>query len=213
MSVALKTPLPSPAAEGPLLPGLVYQFTVEQYQQMIEAGIFTANDRVELLEGWIIHKMTQNPPHAVAVDYAQEILRAMLPAAWKVREQKPIQTSDSQPEPDLAIVQGPAGRYEARHPKPSEIVLLIEVADTTLLDDRNWKGRLYARARIPVYWIINLVDGKVEVYTQPKGGKAPAYRERRDYGQEESVPLMLAGQQIGHIPVRDLLPGRTGMVK
>jgi Uma2 family endonuclease len=124
-----------------------------------------------------------------------------------------IQTADSQPEPDLAIVKGPAGRYEARHPKPSEIALLIEVADTTLLDDRNLKGRLYARARLPVYWIINLVERKVEVYTQPRGGKAPAYRERRDYGREESVPLILVGHPMGLIPVRDLLPGRASMVK
>jgi Uma2 family endonuclease len=158
------------------------------------------------LEGWIVRKMTQNPPHATASGYAQAILRALLPPAWHVREQKPISTADSQPEPDLAVVQGSMGRYATRHPRPVDIALVIEVADTTLEEDRVRKGRLYARARIPVYWIINLVESQVEVYTDPKAGKSPAYQRRQDYGATDRVALIIAGKEIGRIAVRELLP-------
>jgi Uma2 family endonuclease len=194
----------APPVELP--PWRIHRFTVKQFQRMIEAGIFGAEDRVELLEGWVVNKVTQNPPHAVALELTQALIRAILPAGWHVREQKPITTPDSQPEPDLVIVQGLPRRYAKRHPTPRDVALEVEVADETLIKDRTSKSRLYARARLPVYWIINLVEAMVEVYTQPKGGKAAAYGERRDYGPKESVPLTVAGQELGLIAVRDLLP-------
>jgi Uma2 family endonuclease len=172
---------------------------------MIETGVLGADDRVELLEGWIVEKMTQNPPHAAALDCAQELLRAVLPPEWYLREQKPIVTSDSQPEPDLAVVRGPASRYRQRHPRPRDVVLVIEVADASLDDDRAYKGRLYALARIATYWIINLVEDQVEVYSQPKAGKTPGYRQRVDYGLDQSVPLTIGEKEVGSIAVRGLL--------
>jgi Uma2 family endonuclease len=206
MSIATKSVPKLTALPAELPPWRVHRFTVKQFQRMIESGVFGAEDRVELLEGWVINKVTQNPPHAVALELAQALLRALLPAGWHVREQKPITTPDSQPEPDLVVVQGLPRRYAKRHPTPRDVAVVVEVADETLLKDRTSKARLYARARLPVYWIINLVDAKVEVYTRPKRGKIPAYRERRDYGQDESVPFSVAGQELGLIAVRDLLP-------
>jgi Uma2 family endonuclease len=183
----------------------LYRFSVEQYQRMSEAGVLTARDRVELLEGWIVEKMTQNPPHAAALDCAQEVLRPLLPPGWYLREQKPIVTPDSQPEPDLAVVRGPTSRYRQNHPRTADIGFVVDVADTSLEDDRTHKGRLYARARIAVYWIINLEAGQVEVYTQPRGGKSPAYRQQRSYKLDESVPLLIAGQVVSQVPVRKLM--------
>ena len=169
MSVAML-----PAREH--VPTTPYRFTVKQYHRMIETGVLTEDDRVELLEGRIVPKMPHNPPHDAAVDLAQTMIAAMLPTGWRVRVQSAITTADSEPVPDVAVVRGPARRYARSHPRPRDIALIIEVADTSLREDRNDKGRLYARARIPVYWIVNLLHACVEIYTQPKAGKSPAYR-------------------------------------
>ncbi|HYT95231.1 MAG TPA: Uma2 family endonuclease [Gemmataceae bacterium] len=198
------------AAHAPVVeespPPQLYRFTVEQYELMTTAGVFSTFDRTELLEGWIVKKMTQHPPHAVAIEYFQEIVRPLLPDEWRVRDQKPIITGESNPEPDLTIVRGPTSRYATRHPRSADIALVVEVADTTIHEDRSRKGRIYARARIPIYWIVNVTDLQIEVYTHPKGGKSPAYRERRDYGPKETVPLILAGREVAQIPVQELLP-------
>jgi Uma2 family endonuclease len=201
-----------PVADAPGSPlGLLplYRFSVEQYEKMLETGVFSSADRVELIEGIVVQKMTQHPPHAVAIDYTMDALRPLLPEGWRLREQKPIKLSDSEPEPDLVIVQGPLRRYESRHPRPADIAVVIEVADTTLEGDHRDKGRMYARARIPVYWIINLNDRQVEVYNEPKGGKSPAYRRHSEFGMDAKVPLLIEGNEIGKVPVHDLLPSST----
>jgi hypothetical protein len=173
---------------------------------MIEQGILTENDRVELREGWITPKMTHNPLHDCSVLLGQTELLARLSTDWIVRVQSAITTRDSEPEPDLVVARGPARRYARAHPRQDDIVLLVEVADTTLEDDRTEKARLYARARISPYWIINLIDAQVEVYREPKTGRSPAYRQRKDYGIKDSVPLLVEGHDFGLIAVRDLLP-------
>lgn len=183
----------------------VYRFTVDQYHRMIQAGILTENDRVELLEGWIVPRMPHNPPHDGTVWLVQTVLLSRLPPDWILRVQSAITTRDSEPEPDVVIARGPGQRYLTLHPGPKDIAVVIEVTDTTLAEDRT-KGRLYARARIPVYWIVNLVDSIIEVYTDAKAGRSPAYRQRRDYKIPNSIPLVLEGKIHGVIPVRDLLP-------
>ena len=94
----------------------------------------------------------------------------------------------------------------AWHPQPRDIGLLIEVADTTLADDRTTKKRVYARARVGVYWIVNLVDFAIEVYAQPRAGRRPTYRQERSYRAPEAVPLVLGDHDLGAIPVSELLP-------
>jgi Uma2 family endonuclease len=183
-----------------------HRFTVEQYHRMIETGLLTEDERVELLEGLIVDKMPHNPPHDGSILLAQTQLLSHLPGGWVLRIQSAITLADSEPEPDLVVAQGPSRRYVDHHPSPREIALLIEVADSTLADDRDTKGRVYARARLPVYWIVNLVDFRLEVYTRPRAGKAPAYRQRRDFGIEELVPLVIAGEEVARVPVRELLP-------
>src|SRR4051794_36208629 len=181
----------SPADLSPSLP--VHRFTVGQYHRMIEAGVLTEDDRVELLEGWIVTKMPHNPPHDAVVSIVHRKLRAELPADWIVRVQSAITLADSEPEPDLAIARGPEERDLAAHPASNDLAVVIEVSDSTLESDRVNKARLYARARIAAYWIINLPEAKVEVRTRPRAGKAATYHQRRDYASGELVPLVIAG--------------------
>ncbi|HKI37917.1 MAG TPA: Uma2 family endonuclease [Gemmataceae bacterium] len=188
-------------------PWPVRKFTVAEYHQLIQAGILTENDPVELIEGWIVPKMPHNPPHDGTVDNARERVERLLPTGWRVRVQSAITTADSEPEPDVVVVPSPASLYYTRHPEPHEIAVVIEVAESSLARDRGEKCRSYARACIVCYWIINLVHRQVEVYTDPTGPTGiPSYRQRIDYGPTDSVPLVIAGQQVGLIPVADLLP-------
>lgn len=184
----------------------VHRFSVKQYHQMIQAGFLGENDRVELLDGLIVAKMTHNPPHDASIQLTETEIRSRLPRDWNLRIQSAITLSKSEPEPDIAVVKGPARRYVKKHPGPRDIGLLVEVAETILDMDRHEKGSLFAQAQIPVYWIINLIDRKVEVYSRPNGGKNPSYQEKEEYGDGEKVPLILKGRRIGNIPVKDLLP-------
>ena len=181
------------------------QFTVDEYHSMIQTGILTENDRVELLEGWVLPKVPGNPRHDSALDQSQETLRNVLPPGWRLRVQSAITTPDSEPEPDIAVVQGPANRYRTRHPEPLDIGMLAEVSDSTLANDRGLKAQLYARAGIAVYWIINLVDNQVEVYTDPTGpDPSPHYRQRRDYRAGDTIALTVGGVPLA-VTVADLL--------
>lgn len=202
MTAAIQTSGPILAIPAPP----EYQFTVEQYHRMIDAGVFEATDRFELVEGRIFTKMTKKPPHDVSLTLTQEELGKPLPEKWMLRIQCAITTGDSEPEPDIAVVLKPGRRYLRGHPGPGDIGLLVEVADSTLHFDRTNKKRVYARARIPVYWIVNLIDRCVEVYSDPKGGKSPTYRNAQVFGSGDEVPLIIDGKQVGAIAVADLLP-------
>jgi Uma2 family endonuclease len=183
------------------------RFSVDEYHRMIETGVFARADGFELLDGWIVSKMPHNPPHDLAVSLGLCQVGARLSTDWFCRVQSAITLATSEPEPDLAVVQGPERRYASRHPTPADIGVLIEMSDSSLADDRQEKGALYAQANIPQYWIVNLVDRHVEVYTDPTGPiHAPEYRQRRDYGPGDSVPLVVGGQTLASIPVAELLP-------
>jgi Uma2 family endonuclease len=174
---------------------------------MIQAGVFARDNRFELLEGWIVPKMSRNPPHDASMELARGEVSHRLPQGWHVRQQSAITLEDSEPEPDLALVEGTARRYSARHPEPADIQLIIEVADSSLMEDKRRKMRLYARAGIHEYWIINLVASQVEVHTDPTGPSGvPEYHARREFKIDESVPLIIGGQVLAPIPVKDLLP-------
>ncbi len=184
----------------------VYRFSVEQYHRMIDAGVFDSGGRVELLEGWIVPKMTKNPPHEAAITRLNRLLTRLLPDEWVVRIQGSLSIGASEPEPDVTVVQGPLDRYDTRHPQPRDTALVVEVADSSLDQDRGYKLRMYARARIVLYWIVNLQDFQIEVCTEPRRGRTPHYRQRQDYNSTDDVPLVLAGRDFGTIPVRELLP-------
>jgi Uma2 family endonuclease len=191
----------------PVLAPWLHRFSVDDYHRMIQVGILHEDDKIELLNGWIVHKMTRNPPHDSAIGLVQVELTAVLPPDWVVRGQSAVTTAESEPEPDLTVVRGSHRRYSTNHPGPADMGLVIEVADSSLDRDRNVKGPIYARDNVPVYWIVNIPDNCVEVYTDPSGPTdEPAYRQHRDYRSTEALPVILDGREIGTIRVRDLLP-------
>jgi Uma2 family endonuclease len=182
----------------------MWKWSVEEYHKLIETGILGPEDRVELIRGWLVLKMTVNPPHAYAVTYLNRwFIRNLDEEDWVVRTQNPLSTDDSEPEPDLLVAPGPLSLYKARHPCPADAMLVVEVADSTLRYDRTTKLELYAQARVPEYWIVNLIDGIVEVYSQPRKG---TYRKRTDYTAADSVPVILGKKTLGRIPVKEFLP-------
>jgi Uma2 family endonuclease len=201
--VAPSTP-PPPA---PVPDDLVYRLSVEQYHAMIRAGILTEDDPIELLEGVLVAKMSKNPAHSTAKRLLLQALIRTLPAGWFADEQEPITTNDSEPEPDLAIIRGTPRDYNNRHPGPQDLWVVIEVAEASLRRDRGRKKRLYARAAVPVYWIVNLTDRQVEVYTDPTGpADEPDYRRQQNYGPSDTVPVVVGGAEVGRLTVSDLLP-------
>jgi Uma2 family endonuclease len=187
-----------------LAPVPVLRFSVAEYQELVRSGAFPEEPRHELLEGWITSKMTRNPPHEVAVSLAARLLIRLFGDAWEVRVQSAVVTVDSQPEPDLAVARGQARDYLDRHPGPADVPLVIEVADSSLARDRGLKARVYARAGIPNYWIVNLVDRHVEVYSEPTD--QATYARIETIGPDGAIHLAIDGAEIGPIAARDLLP-------
>jgi Uma2 family endonuclease len=186
---------------------LIWRLSIEQYHAIIQAGILTDDDSVELLEGWLVFKMPKNPPHRATTRLVRTALENILPAGWYVDSQEPITLSNSEPEPDIVVVRGDTRQYLDRHPGAEDIALIIEVSDTTLQRDRTVKKRIYARAGISIYWIVNLVEGLVEVYSQPLVEvEQPDYSQRLDFGRSAVIPIILEGIEIGAIAVNSLLP-------
>ncbi|MGE3808702.1 MAG: Uma2 family endonuclease [Gemmataceae bacterium] len=184
----------------------LWRLSVRQYHDMIRSGILTDDDPVELLEGLLVTKMPRNPPHRVVTRLTRDALQAILPPGWHVESQEPITTDASEPEPDIAVIRGEPREYRDHHPGPAELALVAEVADSTLDRDRGTKKRIYARASIPVYWIVNLGDSCIEVYTDPTGPtENPDYRQRSDHGLSDHVDVVIDGQIVGQLRVAALL--------
>lgn len=184
-----------------------YRLSVDQYRAMAHENILTTEDRIELLEGWLVAKMTKKPPHTIAKGSTQSALLALLPAGWFLAIEDPVTAIDSEPEPDLAIIRGNCRDYPEKAPGPEHVALVVEVAHASLLRDSVRKKRLYARSGFPVYWIINLVHGRIEVYTEPSGpATRPDYGDRQDFGPADAIPLVIEGREVGRIAVADLLP-------
>jgi Uma2 family endonuclease len=185
----------------------IARFSVARYQRMVETGILTAEDKVELLENYVVLKMPRNPLHDGTIQRMLENLFPLRPVGWGLRVQSAIVLADSQPEPDFALVRGSAADYQNRHPAPADVGLVIEVADSSLLRDQRDKTRIYARGGIPSYWIVNLVDRRIELYTQPSGPTpVPAYGAFQTYQPGDVIPLSLDGIIVATIPAIDLLP-------
>jgi len=184
-----------------------YRLTSRQYEAMCAAGVF-GDDRVELLGGMLV-AMTQYPPHIYTViKLARDLYRFLPEDSWSVREEKPVRSGPRWlPVPDVAVARGSAESFLARIPMPADLVLLIEVSDTTYAKDRGWKWRSYAAACVPIYWIANMPKSQFEVYTDPAGsGKVAAYRQCQIYGRDDQVPLIVDGREVGRIAVKDILP-------
>jgi Uma2 family endonuclease len=205
MTVAERPPQRSAAPPDEAAPQPV-RWTLDDYYRMADMGLFEGR-RVELIEGEVVAKVTQNNPHAAAVTLTQDALRAVFAAGFWIRVQMPLDFAPhSAPEPDVAVV---AGTPRGSGPNnPTTALLVVEVSDTTLAHDRRRKGAVYARAGIADYWIVNLVDRCLEVRRGPVADPAAEgghrYAETQVFSPADSVSPLAAPQ--GRIAVADLLP-------
>ena len=157
--------LPLPAPEE------VFRITVDRYDRMVESGLLGEDDPIELLNGVMVWKMPKKPKHSTVSRRCERMIERLIPPGWHVRKEEPVRIPDyDEPEPDIAVVRGDDDLYEDRHPGPGDVALIIEVAESSLLRDRGEKREIYARAGIPAYWIINLVDRQLESHSSPTGG-------------------------------------------
>jgi len=178
-----------------------HRFSRAQFERMVEADVFGALDRLELLDGEIIDMAPQKSRHATAVTLVGDALRAVLrDQGVTVRVQLPLVLDDhSEPEPDVAIVPGGARDYRDAH--PSRALLVCEVSDSTLAYDRGRKFAAYARAGIPEYWVLDLNAERLEVFRRPEQG---GYALGSTLGADDRVsPLVCPSASIR---VGELLP-------
>jgi Uma2 family endonuclease len=179
----------------------------EQYEKMIETGIFSPDTRAELINGEILNMTPQKRRHAAAIRAAEEALRTAFGIGYDVQVQLPLALDvSSEPEPDLSVVRGSWRDYRDAH--PSSAVLVVEVADTSLEYDRDRKGSLYARAGIADYWVVNLPAGRIEVYRDPGQSDEAlygwSYRSIQFVGPGQHLAPLAAPESP--IAVDDLLP-------
>jgi len=181
------------------------RWTIEEFDPLVAGGLIREGGRTYLWDGEIIEPIPENQPHINAADNLHRILLGRLPAAdWTVNLGHPVELSpNSLPQPDMAVLRGPRSAYRRRRPAPADVVLLVEVSDSTYPDDAGPCLRAYAAAGIAPYWIVNVRARRVEVYHGPSG---EGYGGRRDFGLGEAVPLEIAaGPAFDPIAVDDVL--------
>jgi Uma2 family endonuclease len=204
MSTITRTKPVSPPVGPDWVPAHLYRITLQQYEAMIASGAFNKRDRVHLINGYLVAKMTELPAHGAACDAIHLTLEPFLPRGWYVRTERVIKIPSyaSMPEPDVVVVRGNWRDYANRYPEPADIAMVVEVANSSLYDDRAMAG-IHGAGGIAVYWIVNLVDRQVEVYSDPFQG---GYRSRVDFKPGQAIPVVIDGQQVGTIAVDDVLP-------
>ena len=161
--------------------------SVDEYDRMIATGQLAENDRVELIRGEIVEKMPIGPSHSSVVKWFVKNLGPLLGDAAILGAQDPVRLDDSEPEPDVSIVRPRNDMYRSGHPRPNDILLLVEVSDSSLEFDRDIKGPTYADAGILEYWIVNLVDDCIEVHRDPREG---GYRDVRTVIRGDTVSML-----------------------
>ncbi|HTD33809.1 MAG TPA: Uma2 family endonuclease [Candidatus Elarobacter sp.] len=179
MAVTAEAP-PAPAADE--APYAIRPITVDEYHRMLEAGILYEREPVELLDGQLIAMPPEGPGHGSSVTGLNETLVLRFAGRAYVRPGNALRLSDvSEPQPDFAVVRLREDGYRDALPVPDDVLLLVEISDSTLRYDRGRKLRAYARAGIPEYWIVDLVHGHVDVFTEPNDEGYAGHRiARRD---------------------------------
>ncbi|RME43303.1 MAG: Uma2 family endonuclease [Chloroflexi bacterium] len=189
----------------------IRRLSLEEYHRLIEVGFFAEDERVELIEG-VLHRMS--PKGARHSESLRRLLRMLIKALGgavvggeveiSVQDPITIPVGGSEPEPDLTLIVPREGGYTDRHPLPEEVLLLVEIADTSLEEDRDVKLRVYAAAGIKECWIINLVDDQVEVYREPAtlADGTATYRQRTLYVAGDTIaPLHFPDCRIEVTPL------------
>ncbi|NJC27738.1 Uma2 family endonuclease [Neolewinella antarctica] len=186
-------------------PGLISDFNwpLERYHKAIASGVLGPEDNLELLNGKLVKKASINPPHAAGVTRVTKFFTERYFGKFELRAENPVTfLDDSEPEPDFALCDLSEDEYFHQHPIPSEVRLIVEVADNSLQRDRSHKAAIYAFAGVQEYWIVNLRQRQVEVYTDPDVTEGI-------YGQviRYKVGEQLRSPFVGEVKVKDLIPG------
>ncbi len=196
-------------------PGLV-PLSVDQFHRMIAAGILRDGEPVELIEGMLVRKgrgplggdeIIHGPHHALVVARLQRLSSRLVTLGCHLRSQLPVTLSAvDEPEPDLVIVRGEPDDFADRHPGPADVLLVVEVADSSLAFDRTTKQRLYAAAGIPAYWIINLPDDRIEVFEDPRPDEG-LYGRHLEVGRAGTARVGLGVERL-QVSAADVLSPR-----
>ncbi|MER3434238.1 MAG: hypothetical protein C4288_12625 [Leptolyngbya sp. ERB_1_1] len=168
------------------------RFTIEEYHRLTELGFFQEDDRIELIRGQLIHVAAKGTPHSVCSTRLNRQLTKLLGDQATLRGQEPITLpNDGEPEPDFAIVRNRPDDYLAAHPSLEDVLLVIEISDSSLTYDQETKLELYAEAGIQDYWIFNLIDRVLEMYSESYQQSASefGYRVKRIALPNERVKL------------------------
>jgi len=185
------------------------RFTVEEFYRLAEVGVLREKERVELLEGYVTTMSPIWPPHSTSVNYLYRAFLRILPAGRDYTNGRDVQFPASSTEPDGLILRGSLGDFSNSVVTAKDVLLVIEVAESSLSVDRGIKLVIYAAASIPEYWIVNLPERKLEVYRRPvaAAGEQTAKYETVDvFSQDQSVDVVIEGTKVGSIVVRDILP-------
>jgi Uma2 family endonuclease len=166
-----------------------YWISVDEYERMGEAGIFSPDARLELLEGGIYEMSPTGSRHAACVKFLSNLLTRQF-GDRIISTQDPIRLDDfSEPQPDIALLRWRDDYYRDAHPQPADVLLVIEVADSTLNSDRSYKLPLYAKAGITEAWLVNLPDETIELYAEPSNGTYQLTKEfkRGEHAQAHTI--------------------------
>lgn len=183
------------------------KWSAADYHKMADVGLILEGDPFELIEGYVVEKPVKGDLHESSMRRHTVRFPRRLPVGYIPQIQGAIALGESEPEPDGAVLRGDETTYDGRLPTAADVPLVIEVSDSSLGYDRLHKARVYARAGIAVYWIVNVIDRQVEVLADPDAAATPpAYRTRTDYRPGDDVPVVLDGVTVGTVPVAELLP-------
>jgi Uma2 family endonuclease len=193
---------------------IVKRWNVDEYHKMVELGLIMEGAPIELIDGMLVYKdrrdsggsaMTHGPRHQLAVAQLAELTVLLTSLGFHMRTQLPLLIGPShEPEPDGVVLPGRARDFQGRTPSATDARIVIEVADSSLANDRVVKMRMYATAAIPVYWIVNLRDNLIEVYQSPDV-LTGEYRDHRDHLRGGSVEIALPGATPLAVAVSEII--------
>ncbi len=202
--MAPPTPVRSAFTPGPCMAQALYRLNVRQFQRMLDNGTIADEERIELIEGLLVSKPKRSRASIVVGNKGLRILWRMIPPGWHVAKGVPIVLSDwSRPEPDLALIRGVVDDYDEREATADETAMVVEIAEANLPADMADMTRVYAAAGIPVCWIINLLEGQVEVFADPR---RDGYQSHQVLARGQDVPIVIGGVEVAWIAVSDVLP-------
>lgn len=202
MSTITRQP-PRPPATW--IPKRLARLTVEQYEAMVDSGVFTKRDRFTLINGYLVAKVPKSPRHTFTAKNLVRKLQRLITTGWDFRIEDAVRLAYSKPEPDVSVARGDFENYADRDPEPADLAMVVEIAATSVLEDRQM-AKVYGPAGIPVYWIVNLKARQVEVYTLLKRRGTSGYGKPRIFKAGQSVPVVVEGVELGRIAVADILP-------